>query len=248
MSATDQQEPAKRAAAQALPVSERPFGISGSSLKKNRERAPLIHVFKHAVMEQKTLRGRLQRIARLQLRAYAAECGVYQGHSLAACLEMANHLKFRMTIVGLDTFKGLPDLSATDKSLAPSDAPYKDRQFFTATSVESVAQLLNPKAGICRYELVPGLFSETLPNLPERRYFFVNIDCDLFEPHLECLNYFYPRLVRGGILFFDDYHSMHYPMGKKAIDEFFSGKREKIWHLRLGEDGPNLTKTFIIKE
>jgi len=87
----------------------------------------------------------------------------------------------------------------------------------------------------------------TLPALPEQRYHFVNIDCDLYEPHIECLEYFYPRMASGSIVFFDDYHSVEFPMAGQAIDDYMRDKPEQLLHLRFGEEGPNRTKCFFVK-
>jgi predicted O-methyltransferase YrrM len=118
---------------------------------------------------------------------------------------------------------------------------------FTETSVEQVQARIDEAGFHGELELRAGLFSETLPTLPEQRYHFVNVDCDLYEPHVECLRYFYPRMVPGGIVFFDDYHSVDYPMAGRAIDAFMRGQPEKLLHLRYGDDGPNRTKAFFIK-
>ena len=151
--------------------------------------------------------------------------------------------------MGLDTFEGLPPLSETDLSMTPPDASYVNERAFTNTSTGKVRKRLR-MAGVAEadVQLEPGLFSDTLPRLdPALRYHFVNIDCDLYEPHLECLEYFYPRLVPGAVLFFDDYHSTQYPMAGKAVDDFLRDKPEQMVHLRFGEDGPNRTKAYIVK-
>ena len=54
-------------------------------------------------------------------------------------------------------------------------------------------------------------------------------------------------MVKGGVLFFDDYHSIDFPMASKAIDQFMSDKPEQLLHLRFGDDGPNITKSFFVK-
>jgi hypothetical protein len=43
------------------------------------------------------------------------------------------------------------------------------------------------------------------------------------------LEFFYPKVAAGGIIAFDEYQSFEkYPGARKAIDEFFEGRREKI--------------------
>lgn len=228
-----------------LALSEQEFGITNRELMELRERAPLVHAFELAVLGEQWRRSKIE--PGLAHGSYAAECGVFQGHSMAACLAIADRSGLELTMVGLDSFDGLPPLSATDLELAPATAPYRTQIFFGNTSRDLADRNIGAKAGRCRYELVQGLFSQTLPKLAERTYFFVNIDCDLYEPHLECLEYFYPRVRQGGVIFFDDYHSLDYPMGRKAIDHFFADKPEQLWHVRFGADGANLTKTYIVK-
>jgi hypothetical protein len=177
----------------------------------------------------------------------AAECGVYTGSSLVACAQLAENFGLSFCIHGLDTFVGLPPLSVIDKSLAPPNAKYLENTVFTDTSVDIVRKKL-ATAGLDRNVVLhQGLFSVSLPQLPDQTYHFVNIDCDLYEPHLECMEYFYPRLVRGGIMFFDDYHSITFPMAGKAIDTFMCSKPERLMHLRFGKDGSNKTKAFFVK-
>lgn len=177
----------------------------------------------------------------------AVECGVYTGSSLLACGLMVRDANIPYQMIGLDTFCGLPALSDKDRSFAPEGARYLNSQVFMDTSIESVqAKII--EAGLDGHiELRQGLFSETLSKLPEHSYHFVNIDCDLYEPHIECLEYFYPRMVKGGVVFFDDYHSVEYPMAKQAIDHFMQDKPEQLLHLLFGNDGPNITKSFFVK-
>jgi len=96
-------------------------------------------------------------------------------------------------------------------------------------------------------ELVEGVFSDTLQRLPDQHYDFVNIDCDLYEGHMQCLEYFYPRTKPGGTIFFDDYHSTTFPMARRAADDFLKGRSEQLFHIRFGDDEVNHTKAFLTK-
>lgn len=220
------------------------------------ERVPLLQAFNLAIHnylrlraeEGRSLARRIERRLQPQKFAFhAVECGVFTGSSLLACAELARdaHLDFRL--VGLDTFAGLPPLSETDLSLARPKARYLRQAMFTETSVEAVRAQIRAADFEREVEVHEGLFADTLPLLPEQRYHFVNIDCDLYEPHIECLDYFYPRMMPGAIVFFDDYHSIDYPMAGKAVDDWMRGRPEQLLHLRFGEDGPNRTKSFFIK-
>ncbi|MEE9494120.1 MAG: TylF/MycF/NovP-related O-methyltransferase [Gammaproteobacteria bacterium] len=178
---------------------------------------------------------------------YAAECGVYKGSSLVACGKIAKESGLPIQIVGLDTFSGFPDMSTLDQEIAPDDAPYLNRRFFEDTSLDSVNSLVKNEALEEYIKLIPGKFSDSFKKMHGRKYFFVNLDCDLYDAHMECLEYFYPRMNKGGIVFFDDYDSLHYPHAKQAIDEFMQTKPERLFHIRYGKDEKNHTKAFIVK-
>lgn len=219
------------------------------------ERVPLLQAFNLAVHNYQRLMAREAGLARRLRRWYrpeafafqGVECGVFTGSSLLACAALAREAAIPFRLVGLDTFEGLPPLSETDRIFARPKARYLRQTMFTETSVAQVRERIRQGGFEAGVEVRQGLFSATLPTLPERRYHWVNIDCDLYEPHLECLEYFYPRMVPGAVVFFDDYHSVDYPMAGKAVDAFMQDKPEQLMHLRFGADGPNRTKSFFIK-
>ncbi|MFV3382742.1 TylF/MycF/NovP-related O-methyltransferase [Pseudomonas sp. NY15354] len=222
------------------------------------ERVPVLHGFQIAIANylraERQLKERnpwgsfLWRRGIRRLNSFhAVECGVFTGSSLVACAKFASESGIPFKMIGMDTFSGLPPLSEQDKLLAPEDAVYRNQTLFTETSRAGVQALVDAAGLTGQVELIEGLFSQSLPLLEERKYHYVNIDCDLFEPHIECLEYFYPRMVRGGVIFFDDYNSVNYPMAGKAIDQFFLDKREKLAQLRYGYDAPNRTKAYIVK-
>jgi hypothetical protein len=222
------------------------------------ERIPVLHGFQIAIANYlRTERQKKKKnpwgdffwsmgIRRLS-RFNAVECGVFTGSSLVACSKLALDCGIPFRMLGLDTFSGLPPLSEADKQYAPADATYLTKTLFTETSLAGVQSLID-KAGLSDHvQLHEGLFGDTLPTLEEQKYHYVNIDCDLFEPHIECLEYFYSRMVRGGVIFFDDYNSINYPMAGKAIDQFFADKPEKLAQIRYGHEAPNRTKAYVVK-
>ena len=82
----------------------------------------------------------------------------------------------------------------------------------------------------------PGLIPETLRAVTDGRYAFVHIDVDLYRTHLDCLNFFYDRIVKGGIVVFDDYgRDFFKTSARKAVDEFFSDKPESPIALHTGQ-------------
>jgi asparagine synthase (glutamine-hydrolysing) len=69
-----------------------------------------------------------------------------------------------------------------------------------------------------RIQLVKGLFHETLPLVDRKPIALAHIDCDWYEPVLDCLNFVYKSLSLGGYIILDDYNA--WPGCTKATSEF----------------------------
>lgn len=134
-----------------------------------------------------------------------AECGVYQGGSIK---HIAKHFPNRR-VIGFDTFEGLPQKHWNEKEY------HKPREF-NDTSLENVREFLKPY----KVELVQGLFPDTARPYEKERFAFVHVDFDFYEGTKACLNWFWPRLMKNGIMLFDDYGWQNCPGVKQALDEF----------------------------
>lgn len=218
-----------------------PFPVSLNAEQVFDKRSPVLFLFDYALAKAMQPRPKLfQGMFGSSNKLMAAECGVYRAQAIKACAELIKRADVNAKIIGLDTFTGFPEITGKDLT-------YDIASDFSDNSIQRIKQDLL-ESGLSDYiELVQGRFSDTLKRLPETTYFFVNIDCDLYEPHFECLEYFYPRLAKGAVMFFDDYESVYFPLAKKAIDEFFSDKLERLFFFRHGDDRPNHTKAFIVK-
>ncbi|GEM_PF-1845084 len=113
-----------------------------------------------------------------------------------------------------DSFQGLP-FPAPEDGLSPEKAGRTEGKF--SAPLETVRRNLSLFPGIRYY---PGWIPRTFEGLPERAYKFVHIDVDLYHSTKSSLEYFYPRLVPGGILICDDYASPAWPGAKRAVDEY----------------------------
>jgi hypothetical protein len=99
---------------------------------------------------------------------------------------------------------------------------------FSGTSEE----LVRTKAryfGLDNVELVIGDFAETMTSAFPADVCFsaVLLDCDLYLGYRVALPFVWPRLVRGGYIFLDEYYSLKFPGARIAVDEFFAGRRDK---------------------
>ena len=73
---------------------------------------------------------------------------------------------------------------------------------------------------------IPSRFSE----VKDLKFSFVHIDVDLYQPTLDCLEFFFPKLVSGGIIVCDDYNSSQFPGAKNAWDYYFKDKKINLFY------------------
>ena len=84
-------------------------------------------------------------------------------------------------------------------------------------------------------ELYEGWIPSRFNEVKDLKFQFVHIDVDLYKPTLESLEFFYPRLIKGGVIVCDDYNFSDFPGAKKAWDKYFKDKDvELMYEVPLG--------------
>lgn len=64
-----------------------------------------------------------------------------------------------------------------------------------------------------------GYFPNSADEEKEKRWIFVSLDMDLYQPMKAGLFYFWPRMVEGGVIFVHDYNNKAFRGVKKAFEE-----------------------------
>jgi len=156
-----------------------------------------------------------------------AEIGVFRGGTAKI---IAESFKKRSNEIYLfDTFLGMPKVDA-DKDL------HKQGDFDN-TSLQEVQSYLKEYSNIT---FIQGFFPGTGKMVEDKKFCFVHIDVDIYRSVMDCCEFFYSKMIRGGIMVFDDYGVLTCPGAKQATDEFFIDKPERIISLVTGQ-------CFIIK-
>lgn len=136
-----------------------------------------------------------------------------------------------------DSFKGLPDIPGTH---IPGAMATTVRALTDNFQSEPLLQYRYPPI------IHPGWFSKISPDDVPQKISFAHIDADLYESTIQALNLVYPNLVPGGVILVDDYGCDWFTGPKKATDEFFVGKPEKVKELG-GVNGAKSLKAAITK-
>jgi hypothetical protein len=145
-----------------------------------------------------------------------AECGVYLGASswLMCGLGRTHHI--------FDSFEGLSKPDAVDGEHWSEGA--------LSASEDAVRANLAPFEPVLHKGWIPDRFAD----VADRKFAAVHVDVDLYGPTRDSFEFFYPRLVRGGLFVCDDYGFSTCPGATRAVDDFLADKSEAVIILDCG--------------
>ncbi len=179
------------------------------------------------------------------------DLGVYRGASTftwAKLCEIFCPTDIRKTVFGFDTFAGFPHIGDED---GPENI-FQDvvaGGYYGGNTIENDLELAQEAMNqdrhlrhINRIELIKGDVCSTIPRFVEEkgeglRIALLNLDLDLYAPTRVALEYFAPKMARGGIIIVDEYAVDTFGGETKAVDEYFEerfGRKPKVikfpWH------------------
>jgi hypothetical protein len=154
-----------------------------------------------------------------------AELGVWKGNSAALLADFAAESGKRLFL--FDTFSGFDrrNLVGIDQS---------KKMEFADTSIPYVQETVGHNT-ITTY--LKGFFPESITaEVAERKFALAHIDCDLYEPMKAALEFFYPRMPKGGMLILHDYSSGVWAGAARAINDFCkeTGEHLSLWADKSG--------------
>jgi O-methyltransferase len=163
----------------------------------------------------------VERLKKEKVQGAFAELGVYRGES-AKILHMMDPKRLFFLF---DTFEGF---GAKDLEGETGKAATYTTRNFADTSLEKVRKELgdSPNLVFC-----PGRFPESaisqMSSDKDQQFALVNIDADLYKPIKFGLEYFYPRMAKGGVILVHDYNEK-WPGALQAVDEFIAEAGETL--------------------
>jgi hypothetical protein len=160
----------------------------------------------------------------LDVEGQRAECGVASGISALLMCHTARTRDAAYAGSGLhliDSFQGL-SAPGTEDHYAISDAGGKVAstalpEGWLSVPIERTRAVLR---AFPQVQFHRGWIPDAFASLPETHWSFVHIDVDLYEPTYASLEYFYPRLSRGGVIICDDYGAPLFPGAHRAWDTY----------------------------
>ena len=179
------------------------------------------------------------------LPGHVVECGVFKGASFIRWATFRDILEnpYSRKIIGFDIFGEFPDTSfEPDKEIRQKFIDEAGNLSISEVEFRGVLGYKNFK----NCELVKGDINETVPEYvrmnPQFKIALLHIDTDIYEPAKTALEHMYDKIVKGGIVVFDDYGT--FPGETKAVDDFFAGSDCQIKKFSFSHHIPS----FIIKD
>lgn len=140
-----------------------------------------------------------------------AECGCFRGASSYLICQQLRRPHFIF-----DSFAGLSQPSG------------KDGPEWSAGMMASPLEVTRANLPFENVSFYKGWIPERFSEVADRRFAFVHVDVDLYQPTYDSIAFFYPRLNPGGILLCDDYGFTGCRGATQAFDELMRDKPEKI--------------------
>lgn len=196
--------------------------------------------FKVSRLDKKYLymRKMFRRIAKLD--GDIVECGVGKMHTFRMLAELLAEENSTRILWGFDSFEGFPQPSLEDAS--QRNAQKGELKFINSEDVTKFLLILGFSMPFIdsHIKIVKGFFQDTLPNNIVSKIAFLHLDVDLYDSYKTCLKHLFPKVVKGGVVLFDEYNDPKWPGATKAINEYLNDK------YKILKD--NLTgKYYIIK-
>ena len=172
------------------------------------------------------------------------ECGIFKGNSFFRLAHFRDLLESRYSrkLIGFDMFGKFPETDF-EKDKKYLDA-FTDSAGENSIELDEINKIMQYKK-IENYEFVKGDINKTIPEYckdnEHLKIALLHIDTDVYEPAVTILENMYDRVVRGGVIMFDDYST--FPGETKAVDEFFADKDLEVKKLSMSH-----IPSFIVKK
>lgn len=140
------------------------------------------------------------------------ECGVYKGGCAKHLLSLFKNKKLHL----FDSFSGFCKEDTLEN--------YFHTGSFSDTSLKEVQDYLSNENCI----FYPGWLPESANNF-KNKISLVHMDMDYYESTIKSIPIFWPLIVNGGVMIFDDWEDGCCPGVKVAINEYF----QNIEHFKI---------------
>ncbi|PQA60351.1 TylF/MycF/NovP-related O-methyltransferase [Siphonobacter curvatus] len=125
-------------------------------------------------------------------------CGVFSGFCDRAIMQYIDFAKTDKRYYLMDTFQGLDPRYSSDYEIQRNHTMGYEQSRNLYEQVQETFKDFNVR-------IIKGAIPDTLPQADTEQICFLSIDMNAVVPEVAALEHFWPKLVRGAVVIFDDY-------------------------------------------
>jgi len=156
------------------------------------------------------------------------ECGVNTGAYSRAVIDYIDFQKLDKKFYLLDTFSGLVADQITESERKNGIDSYLGKYQDVYQDVIETFKNFNVK-------VIKGMVPDTLDQCDTSKLAYLSIDMNCVEPEIKAMEYFWDKVVSGGVIILDDYGFYKHIDQKLAFDAFAKEKKVEILCLPTGQ-------------
>lgn len=156
------------------------------------------------------------------------ECGVNKGFLSKIVIDFIDFKSLPKTFYLLDTFEGFADrylVESERRKIEQQGSIYKP-------CYEFVLKIFLEHSNV---RIIKGVVPDTLPQVSGDRIAYLSIDMNCVQPEIAAAEFFWPKLVQGGVMLLDDYGHAGHELQKEAFDKFALRHSTSILCLPTGQ-------------
>lgn len=174
----------------------------------------------------------------MNVKGSIVECGVFRGGGLMAWAKLSAILEpvnLTRRIYGFDTFQGFPNVSDKDTQGLGQHVKTGDLYSNSYDELKELIEIYDSDrflGHVSKVNLIKGDASKSIPEFIEKNQHLVVsllfLDFDLYEPTRIAIEYFFPRIPKGGIIAFDELDNPLWPGETVAMLEKIGANKLRI--------------------
>lgn len=154
------------------------------------------------------------------------ECGVNTAFLTKSVVEYTNFSTLLdKTFYLFDTYNGLVESLVTEDDIAAHRNEYTECYQFV---IDTFKDYKNVK-------VIKGIVPDSLNSENIEKVAYLSIDMNCVLPEIAALEFFWPKMVKGGIIILDDYDSPGHEAQQEGADKFAHSVEAKILCLPTGQ-------------
>lgn len=135
-----------------------------------------------------------------------------------------------------DSFEGLSEIGLEELNTDPASGS-RSSQYRRGDMSVSLDRVTSVFRDYLQVSIDKGWIPKVFAGITERKWSFVHIDVDLHESTFGSLEYFFPRLAKGGVIVNDDYASPDFPGGRQGLGRVLRRQKHSLHRPRHRTSG-----------